>query len=130
MRRIKSAPANICSMSNNKKVVVSQKENIAALIVSDQNEYNNFKDIKSKKKILTTTSNVVSDSIFSLSSLNYEENFIIAYIICYLSENIVKKDKLKNLQSFLIETGIRFLITYIIHHQDIIINIGKTLQIH
>ena len=45
MRRIKSAPANICSMSNNKKVVVSQKENIAALIVSDQNEYNNFKTL-------------------------------------------------------------------------------------
>jgi hypothetical protein len=130
MRRIKSAPANICSMSNNKKVVVSQKENIAALTVSDQNEYNNFKDIKSKKKIITTTSNVVSDSIFSLSSLNYEENFIIAYIICYLSENIIKKDKLKNLQSFLIETSIRFLITYIIHHHDIIINIGKILQIH
>ena len=86
-------------------------------------------DVKSKKHILTTTSNIISDTITDSNMLSFEENFAFGFMITYIFENIIKKDKFKNLEVFIIQNSVRFLVSYLIH-QHIIIDLVQTLRLH
>tara|TARA_A100001011_G_C14297411_1_gene839093 strand:+ start:70 stop:456 length:387 start_codon:yes stop_codon:yes gene_type:complete len=128
MRRIKSAPANLCMMCHN-KIKNNKDSQITTPIINSNTSQIKITDIKSKKHILTTTSNIISDTISDSNMLSFEENFIFGFIITYIFENIIKKDKFKNLEVFIIQNGIRFLVSYLIH-QHIIIDIVQTLRLH
>lgn len=133
MRRIKSAPANLAAMCNRKMSRESKKE--VPIVMTTTTKIDNdvgFKitDIKNRKKSINTFNNVISDLIFDTSGLQYEQNFILAFIITYFTENFMKRDKIKDLQEILVQTVIRFTIGYLIHHQNVISELGKILHLH
>lgn len=134
MRRIKSAPANLAAMCNRKISNENKKESQIVMTGNsakiDNNVVIKITDIKNRKKKINTFNNVVSDLIFDTSGLQYEENFILAFIITYFTENFMKRDKIKDLQGILVQTVIRFVIGYLIHHQNVITGLGNILHLH
>jgi hypothetical protein len=122
MRRIKSAPADLCLMCNN--IINRSKKNSLLLSKKEIGEK------KKQKNILNTSSNIINDVINDSKVLTFEENYLIAFIITYISENIIKKNKLKNLEEFLIQSTIRFTISYLIHNYNIIDSIKHYININ
>ena len=139
MRRIKSAPANLSLMKNRNKKLnkitnsistfsVFRKEDENEIIKFENENENESKNIeRNNKNIISTTSNIVSDYLFDNTNLPYEENYLISLIMSYITENIINKNKLKNLQEFIIQNSVRFVISYLFHKHiisDIIQNIN------
>ena len=132
MIRIKSAPADICMMSHKKKdskIKDSKIKDSKITTILPIDKSIKIAKIKSKKQVLSTSSNILNDAISETNSFSFEENYIISFIISYISENIIKKDKLKNLEAFLIQNTIRFVISYIMH-KHIIIDLIQTINLH
>ena len=123
MRRIKSAPANLCSMCHNIKFKKSESK-IEGCVIYE----NKIKETKKMKVFLSTTNNIVNDILNDNNILPFEINYIIGLLITYFSENIIKKDKIKNLQSFIIQNSVRFIITYLLH-KHVLIEIANTLHL-
>ena len=128
MRRIKSAPANICMMCHNKitNKNISEKKNV----LLDTSSEIKIADIKTKKQAITTSSNIISDAITNSNLLSFEENYLIGFILSYFSENVIKKDKFRNLEAFLIQNGIRFIISYLIHKHVFVDIAHHTINLH
>lgn len=138
MRRIKSAPANLSLMKNRNKILnkISNKISIFSVFKyeNNENEININSDFeknerKKNKSIISTTSNIFSDYLFDNSNLPYEENYLISFIASYIGQNIISKDKLKNLQAFIIQNTVRFLVSYIFH-KHIITDIIDNIKMH
>jgi hypothetical protein len=149
MKRIKSAPTNLCEMVNRKKINYSQSNKIVIPIPiinkkyniiieeidnknSEQNfikndnskiintkiintniiEYNKFKSQKNTlKKIGTFLSDVIGDT----NILPFEQNTLITSLINYFSENVLNKDKLKEIYVFILQTFARYVIMLLLH---------------
>tara|TARA_B100000424_G_scaffold267273_1_gene259779 strand:+ start:708 stop:1139 length:432 start_codon:yes stop_codon:yes gene_type:complete len=123
MRRVKSAPENLAKMSHNKKEIKKTSSIFMSsanipIIIEEKNN-NNYKLIKSLKKNVKTMGNLASDAIVEVNYDNYslEETTLFAIIINYFSNNILKKNKLKEMSSFLAKSFVRYLIMLFIHTQ-------------
>ena len=79
MRRIKSAPAEICSMVNRKKRISLSKISSNAIIPS--NTYEKIKEEKKIVKLLTEISNDISGQNDIISQENWLL-YVIDWIIC------------------------------------------------
>lgn len=135
MRRIKSAPENLSLMVNKKKKDEIVKNNIVSNNIVLTNGIDQTNDIDLKKEILPSNlkcrkknlaiiNNILSDSLYDIKSyINENEIIFITLITTYLSENILKRDKIKMLKEYLIQNIIRYTATYVIH--NIIINNDK-----
>lgn len=135
MRRIKSAPENLSLMVNRKKKDEIVKNNIVSNNIVLTNGIDQTNDIDLKKEILSSNlksskknlaiiNNILSDSLYDIKSyINENEIIFITLITTYLSENILKRDKIKMLKEYLIQNIIRYTATYVIH--NIIINNDK-----
>ena len=88
-------------------------------IVIEEKNQNNYKLIKSLKKNVKTIGNLVSDIVVEVNYNHYslEETTLFAIIICYFSNNILKKDKFKEIYNFLAKELARYLIMLFIHTQ-------------
>ena len=122
MRRVKSSPANLALMSHNKRIIKSpyiSSRNIPVMIESKTE--NNYKLIKSLKTNVKTFGNLVSDVLVEINynDSSLEETTLFAAIIGYFSNNIFKKDKLKEIYNFLAKALARYLIMLFIHTQVI-----------
>jgi hypothetical protein len=150
MKRIKSAPANLCEMVNRKKInysqsnkivipipIINKKYNIIIEEINSENslnskysekniikndnskiintniiEYNKFKSQKNTlKKIGTFLSDVIGDT----NILPFEQNTLITSLINYFSENVLNKDKLKEIYVFILQAFARYLIMLLLH---------------
>ena len=150
MKRIKSAPANLCEMVNRKKInysqsnkivipipIINKKYNIIIEEINSKNsvnskysekniikndnskiintniiEYNKFKSQKNTlKKIGTFLSDVIGDT----NILPFEQNTLITSLINYFSENVLNKDKLKEIYVFILQAFARYLIMLLLH---------------
>ena len=143
MRRIKSAPANLSEMNNRKKInysqsskivipIINKKYNIIIEEIDNKNiikndnskiinskiintniiEYNKFKSQKNTlKKIGTFLSDVIGDT----NILPFEQNTLITSLINYFSENVLNKDKLKEIYVFILQAFARYLIMLLLH---------------
>ena len=135
MRRIKSAPANLSLMKNRNKILnkISNKISIFSVFryENNENEFSEFEknERKKNKSIISTSSNIFSDYLFDNSNLPYEQNYLISFLASYIGENIISKDKLKNLQAFIIQNTVRFLVSYIFH-KHIITDIIDNIKMH
>ena len=132
IRRIKSAPANLAEMSNNKKNTININKKISVfsqknIITRDtsmnnilnfynikSNSYNSFKSLKSN---LNSSFNILSDAINEANIFNLEEYSIIYLLGVYLSENILKKDKFNEVFNFILITLIRYIVMLEIHEK-------------
>ena len=130
MRKIKSAPANLCSMINRKKDIISNKDskNIFCLSKFEKNDNNidmntkffknkNFAVIKNSKKNLLKLGNLLSDIVSDSNLLSLEHTIIISGLISYFSENILKKDRLKEVYYFGLQLLLKYIILFYIHSQ-------------
>jgi|TARA_B100000768_G_C11205530_1_gene343657 hypothetical protein len=147
MRRIKSAPANLVEMSNNKKqaktsinrIVIPIMNEKYTIIIQENNKisekietnnvfkkYENFKYFKERvKKIGSLTSDIIGDS----NILPFEQSAILTTFINYISENVLKKDKLKEIYAFTLQVLVRYLIMMYIHSQLLHDEIGKNIPL-
>ena len=127
MRRIKSAPENLCNMCHRK--IQSLKNSEQKTVIINDNNTVKITEIKSKRQVLSTSSNIITDAINDSNTLSFEENFVVAFILSYIFENIIKKDKFKNLEAFIIQNGVRFLVSYLIH-QHVVIDLVQGIYLH
>ena len=145
MKRIKSAPADLALMANRKKnnLEISNKRNTPVIMslgddfdILDEidNEklltdnvnvnvnvnlkyFKNFRIIKTIKNYVNKFSQLTSDLISDSNLLSLEESTIYSALIIYISENITRKDKLKEVYGFLIQYITKYLILLFIHTQ-------------
>ena len=127
MRRIKSAPANLCNMCH-RKIQSLKKSEPKTVIINDNNTVK-ITEIKSKRQVLTTSSNIITDAINESNTSSFEENYLVGFILSYVFENIIKKDKFKNLEAFIIQNGIRFIFSYLLH-KHILIDLVQSIHLH
>ena len=164
MKRIKSAPANLCEMVNRKKInnsqsnkivipipIINKKYNIIIEEINSKNsvnsnyseknitkndnskiintniiEYNKFKSQKNTLKIIGT---FLSDVIGDTNILPFEQNTLITSLINYFSENVLNKDKLKEIYVFILQAFARYLIILLLHSHFINISQEQPLLI-
>jgi len=146
MRKVKSAPANLCEMINNKKEAKTKIKSYrfiipimnieSTIILEDKNEkietnnvfkkYETFKKLKTGiKRIGSLTSDVIGDS----NLLPYEETTLLNVFINYISENVLKKDKLKEIYAYALQAFVRYLLMLFIHSQLLHNELGKNVQL-
>ena len=112
MRRVKSAPANLAEMSNRRVpsiLVKSTKNNIIPLTISNNQDKPQQKTFKVMDKLNFVRNIKFTLRQFSMFSGDFlqtyckiEESIILSGIIEYLSDNIFKRDKLEQLQNYLL----------------------------
>ena len=116
MRKIKSAPSYLSTMSNNKKqpniIKISHSINITTYIFSNRSNYQKIKDFKIS---VQNTGAVINDLISDNKILSLEESTIINAFISYLSENINKEKKINELYKYLIQYIVRYIVLIFIH---------------
>jgi uncharacterized protein YqhQ len=122
MRRIKSAPAEICSMVNRKKRISVSKISSNAIIPS--NTYNKIKEEKKIVKLLTEISNDISGQNDIISQ---EIGYYMLLIGSFVNQNFRRKITLENVKNFIIEMFLRYIIS--ISYHFIITNQEKLIEI-
>lgn len=146
MRKIKSAPANLAEMVNNKKerktkiksyrfvipimnlestIILEEKEKKKALIIEPQN-YEKFKTLKNNIKNLGSLTN---DIIGDINYLPLEQSSFLISFINYISDNVLKKDKLKEIYAYALQALARYLLMLFIHSQIIHDELGKNIPL-
>ncbi len=122
MRRIKSAPAEICSMVNRKKRISVSKISSNAIIPS--NTYNKIKEEKKIVKLLTEISNDISGQN---DIITQEFGYYMLLIGTFVNQNFRRKITLENIKNFIIEMFLRYIIS--ISYHFIITNQEKLIEI-
>lgn len=128
LRKVKSAPANLSEMSNNKKSkpITSQKQFLLfkkeMTQKDDLNENNKnlfVKDkkfiIKEQKKSIEIASNIINEILLENKNPQSEEYFIINFLIPYVGNNIITKNFIKNILDSLISYLVKSIIIYLFH---------------
>lgn len=149
MRKVKSAPANLAEMANNKKeaktkiksyrfvipimnlkstIILEEKENNKEkreLIVKPQN-YEKFKTLKNNiKNIGSLTNDIIGD----INYLPLEQSSFLISFINYISDNVLKKDKLKEIYAYVLQAFARYLLMLFIHSQLLHDELGKNIPL-
>ena len=121
MRRVKSAPANLAEMQNRKGksiLIKSTKNTIMPLTICSNNK--SQENCKTRLKTVDNL-NLVRNIKFGLRQFNAfsgdflqthcktEESILLSGIIEYLSDNIFKRDKLEQLQSYILVYIVRYI---------------------
>tara|TARA_B100000035_G_scaffold290945_1_gene278452 strand:+ start:966 stop:1376 length:411 start_codon:yes stop_codon:yes gene_type:complete len=115
MRRVKSAPSNLCQMKHKKVTINSSANKVFYIPNNNNNNNNNYEILKKSKIYLSKVGNFCSDLINDSNILSLEHSLLISGIISYFSDNILKKDKLKEIANFSIQSLLRYFILYYIH---------------
>ena len=120
MRRIKSAPAELCLMINRKKHLSKISSN--AIIPS-----NTYKKIKEEKKIVKLLAEISNDISGQNDIINQDFGYYILLIGSFINQNFRKKITLKNVKEFIIEMLLRYIFSITYHF--IMTNQEKIIEI-
>lgn len=128
LRKVKSAPANICEMVNRKKTnpTTINPLTINPLIEIDESKdklsdklskfnLNKLDNIKNEKKSFEIVSDIINDLLLEDKNILSEEYFSINFIIPYIGKNIRNKNFIKNLYTSLTTYLVKSIIIYIFH---------------
>ena len=144
MRKIKTAPGNLAEMVNNKKevktktyrfvipimnlestLILEEKKNKKELVIKPNN-YERFKSFKNNiKNIGSLTNDIIGDTNY----LSLEQSSFLISFINYISENVLKKDKLKEIYAYLLQAFVRYLLMLFIHSQLLHDELGKNVPL-
>ena len=116
MRKIKSAPANLCKMSHRKilKQTVTQDKNyFYGKQINIENKDNLI--LKEKKKSIKIITDIINEIALDDKSPQSEEYYLINFVIPYIGNNLINKTFLKNLFNCLINYFAKSLVIYIFH---------------
>jgi len=122
MRRIKSAPAELCSMVNRKKRISVSKISSNAIIPS-----NTYKKIKEEKKIVKLLTEISNDISCQNDIISQEIGYYMLLIGSFVNQNFRRKITLENVKNFIIEMFLRYIIS--ISYHFIITNQEKLIEI-
>lgn len=122
MRRIKSAPAEICSMVNRKKRISVSKISSNAIIPS-----NTYEKIKEEKKIVKLLTEISNDISGQNDIITQEFGYYMLLIGTFVNQNFRRKITLENIKNFIIEMFLRYIIS--ISYHFIITNQEKLIEI-
>ena len=122
MRRIKSAPAEICSMVNRKKRISVSKISSNAIIPS-----NTYEKIKKEKKIVKLLTEISNDISGQNDIITQEIGYYMLLIGSFVNQNFRRKITLENVKNFTIEMFLRYIISITYHF--IMTNQGKLIEI-
>lgn len=110
MRRIKSAPAEICSMVNRKKRISVSKISSNAIIPS-----NTYEKIKEEKKIVKLFTEISNDISGQNDIISQEIGYYMLLIGSFVNQNFRRKITLENVKNFIIEMFLRYIISITYH---------------
>ena len=65
--------------------------------------------------MLSTGGEYLSELPLNINDLPIEESTIMSSVILYVSQNILQKDKIKNLNSFIIKNVAKYILLYLFH---------------
>ena len=122
MRRIKSAPAEICSMVNRKKRISLSKISSNAIIPS-----NTYEKIKEEKKIVKLLTEISNDISGQNDIISQEIGYYMLLIGSFVNQNFRRKITLENVKKFIIEMFLRYIIS--ISYHFIMTNQEKLIEI-
>lgn len=135
MRRIKSAPANICNMVN-RKVSKTEKNNIVPLVpfvpvvpvVPIETLSDKKKKVLQKKQLTNTITGIISDAFSETNKYipqtdNYYYQFIIECINNFLTNKLTRK----NFENLIYSLIIRIIVSDIYH--EVIIKVKENMHI-
>ena len=132
MRKIKSAPANLCQMAHNKKPLKTTETQSTFILLSNENKNENKNNFKqrtlNKKKVSTIHTALITDTYFEMSRKipaldNYYFNGMIDIINSFVSNKFNKQ----NFENLVLSLIIRFIFSTICH--DILFKINELPQI-
>lgn len=122
MRRIKSAPVEICSMVNRKKRISVSKISSNAIIPS-----NTYEKIKEEKKIVKLLTEISNDISGQNDIISQEIGYYMLLIGSFVNQNFRRKITLENVKNFIIEMFLRYIIS--ISYHFIMTNQEKLIEI-
>lgn len=122
MRRIKSAPAELASMVNNKKRVSLSTISSNAII-----PLNTYKKIKKEKKIVKLLTEITGDISGENDIISQDNGYYMLLIGTFINENFRKKITFENVKNFIIEMFLRYIISITYHF--IVANKDKLIKI-
>ena len=122
MRRIKSAPAELCSMVNRKKTNSVSK--ISSNAITPSNTYEKIKEEKKIVKLLTEIRNDISGQNDIISQ---EIGYYMLLVGSFVNKNFRRKITLENVKNFIIEMFLRYIISFTYHF--IMTNQEKLIEI-
>lgn len=121
MRKIKSAPANLCLLKNNKNkkskniIASSNDKNNILPIVSSKN-IDSETNFITKKFVITNINEFTNDMIQSNKLLDNEEINIINIVVNYIFENIIKKKNIEELKNYITSYIVKYFIMFLFHN--------------
>ncbi len=110
MRRIKSAPAELCSMVNRKKTNSLSKISSNAIIPS-----NTYEKIKEEKKIVKLLTEITNDISGQNDIISQEIGYYMLLIGTFVNQNFRRKITLENVKNFIIEMFLRYIFSITYH---------------
>ena len=122
MRRIKSAPGELCSMVNRKKKNSVSKISSNAIIPS-----NTYEKIKEEKKIVKLLTEITNDISGQNDIISQEIGYYMLLVGSFVNQNFRRKITLENVKNFIIEMFLRYIITITYHF--IMTNQEKLIEI-
>jgi len=122
MRRIKSAPAELCSMVNRKKRNSVSKISSNAIIPS-----NTYEKIKEEKKIVKLLTEISNDISGQNDIISQEIGYYMLLVGSFVNQNFRRKITLENVKNFIIEMFLRYIISFTYHF--IMTNQEKLIEI-
>lgn len=122
MRRIKSAPAELCSMVNRKKSNSVSKISSNAIIPS-----NTYEKIKEEKKIVKLLTEISNDISGQNDIISQEIGYYMLLVGSFVNKNFRRKITLENVKNFIIEMFLRYIISFTYHF--IMTNQEKLIEI-
>lgn len=131
MRKIKSAPANLCEMSHNKKIAevtkLAENNKIHAIINENNIEFKNNKNFRintlNKKRVSTIHTALITDTYFEISKkIPSLDNYYLNGMIDVINSFVSNKFNKQNLENLVISIIIRFIFSTICH--EIIIKLN------
>ena len=127
MKRVKSAPANLALLKNNKKCLTNFFDRKCVFPVNNSNykEFENENDklavpnkitVLNKKKKSSILTGIITDTYFEFSkSLPYIDNYYFNALIDIINNFVSNKFNKQNLENLLLSIFIRFFFSTIFH---------------
>lgn len=145
MRKVKSAPANLAEMVNNKKEAKTKIKsyrfvipimNLESTIILEEKEKKNelikpqnYEKFKTLKNNIKNIGSLTNDIIGDINYLPLEQSSFLISFINYISENVLKKDKLKEIYAYVLQAFARYLLMLFIHSQLLHDELGKNIPL-
>ena len=110
MRRIKSAPADLCSMVNRKKRNPVSKISSNAIVPS-----NTYEKIKEEKKFIKLLTEINNDISGQNDIINQDMGYYMLLVGSFINQNFRKKITFENIKNFAIEMFLRYIFSITYH---------------